>query len=78
MKRLILTLAVMTTIVSCKEMNTPIGQEEEETCDCYTVVQSNINGSWNTDFVIESGICQYDGDTITRGRSNYREITTCK
>ena len=78
MKRLILTIALMTTIVSCKEMNTPIGQEDMEQCDCLTEVQFNNDGSWITQFIVESSICEYDGDTIYRNSGINREITICK
>jgi len=77
MKR-ILTLAIITTLLSCKEMNTPIGQEEKEPCDCYTVVQNNISGSWNTDFVVDAGLCEFDGDTTYHSNGINREITTCR
>lgn len=77
MKRII-TLTIITALIGCKEMNTPIGQEDKEPCDCYTVVQNNISGSWNTDFVVDAGLCEFDGDTTYHSNGINREITTCK
>lgn len=78
MKRII-TLTIITTLIGCKETKgSQRAQEEKEPCDCYTVVQNNISGSWNTDFVVDAGLCEFDGDTTYHSNGINREITTCK
>ena len=76
MKRLILTLAVMTTIVSC--------DKEEIVCDCETKYEKQMFGEWYgiTDGAYNhiytySDSCILDGDT-TYTASNLRQITNCK
>ena len=76
MKRLILTLAVMTTIVSCNK--------EEIVCDCETVHEKSLFGSWYSDtddnynpIITTTNDCGMHNDT-TYTASNKRQITTCK
>lgn len=77
MNKLILTLAVMTTIVSCNK--------EEVTCNCETRYEKQLFGEWyveydedyNLPLVSTSNDCSMDRDT-TYTEPNKRQITTCK
>ena len=77
MKRLILTLALMTTIVSCNK--------EEIVCDCETRFEKQLLGEWyveydsdyNAPLIVTSNDCSMDNDT-TYTETNKRQITTCK